>query len=152
MGSEMCIRDSSVTMQLNYFPADHGISSHYSPWQLMNNPQLDYNKHFVACFGDYVQASNENVPTNDMRALTIDCIYLYPNAFEPQGGLTLMSVETGAIVTRPRVWKIPVTDVVIKAVNKLGAAQGFSNKKISGKANQVTVSYTHLTLPTICSV
>ena len=48
-----------------------------------------------------------------------------------------MSVETGAIVTRPRVWKIPVTDVVIKAVNKLGAAQGFSNKKISGKANQV---------------
>ena len=93
----------STTDQLNFFPADHGVSKHYSPWQLMGNPQLDYKCHFKACFGDYVQANNENVPSNDMRPRTLDCIYLYPNVSDPQGGHVLMNIETGATLTRPRV-------------------------------------------------
>ena len=127
----------SVTDQLNFFPSDSGVSKHYSPWQLMGKPQLDYKRHFTACFGDYVQANNENKPTNDMCPRTLDCIYLYPNVHDPQGGHVLMNIETDAVIVRPRVWKIPITDLVIKAVNALGAKQGFKNTKPTGKANEI---------------
>ena len=84
-----------------FSPYDDGVSKHYSPWQLMGNPQLDYKRHFKACFGDYVQANNENVPTNDMRPRTLDCIYLYPNVSDPQGGHVLMNIETCLLYTSP---------------------------------------------------
>ena len=167
----------AVAAQLNFLPAENGVSKHFSPWQLMGNPQLDYKRHFVACFGDYVQATHENTPTNDMRPRTLDCIYLYPNVYLPQGGHTLLSIETGGVITRPRIWKIPMTDLVVKAINKMGAEQKKRNDKVTGKANQIklrpadwrtgvdslddltneydnieAVSYTHLTLPTILLV
>ena len=126
-----------MVAQLNFFPAENGVSKTYSPWQIMGNPQLDYKKHFVASFGDYVQANQENIPSNDMRPRSLDCIYLAPNVFAPQGGHTLLSIETGHVITRPRIWKIPMTDLVIKAINKMGAEQGSRNKKVSGKANQI---------------
>ena len=57
---------SSVAAQLNFFPAENGVSKAYSPWQIMGNPQLDYKKHFVASCLLYTSPSPRDLSTSRM--------------------------------------------------------------------------------------
>ena len=45
-----------VTRHGNYFPAQTGISRHYSPHTIVSGKQVDFKKEFNHSFGDYVQA------------------------------------------------------------------------------------------------
>ena len=120
------------TQQLNLFPAKGGISQYFSPHVIMTGKNLDYNKHCQIPFGAYVQANQENTPTNTNAPRTIDAIYLRP-LDNKQGGHELMNLQTGMVITRNRVWEQPVTDLVIKAVETMAEEQGIKSLKLTGR-------------------
>jgi len=119
------------TNQLNYFPAKGGVSAYLSPHTILNHRDLDYNKHCQVPFGAFVQANQENDPTNTQAPRTIDAIYLRPLS-NIQGGHELMNLATGMVITRNRVWEKPVTTFVIKAVEKMADEQGIKTLKLTG--------------------
>jgi hypothetical protein len=79
------------TQKINYFPAKGGVSDYYSPYVIMSGKKLDYNKHLRFQFGSYVQANQDNNPTNTNAPRTIDAIYLRPMD-NIQGGHYLMDL------------------------------------------------------------
>jgi hypothetical protein len=122
-----------VTHQLNLFPVKGGASKYYSPQQLMGGPPLDFNKHCQIPFGAYVQANEEPSPLNTPHARTLDAIYLRPMS-NIQGGHELMNLHNGYKITRPRVTELPVTPLVIAAVESLAKKQGFEQIKIKDRS------------------
>jgi hypothetical protein len=110
--------------QLNLFPAKGGISPYYSPRTILQLPTLDSEKHCALPFGAYVQANHETNQTNSNAARTLDAIYLRA-ALNMQGGHELYDLNSGRVITRARVTQIPVTDVVIKAIERIAEDQGF---------------------------
>ena len=124
----------AVVQQINLVPADHGVSDFFSPWAILQHRKLDFKRHSGTTFGSYVQAHQDNNPTNDNSSRVIDTIYLRPTLGTP-GGHYLLNLATGAVVIRQRFWEIPITDIVIKAVNKMGAKQGFKSLKLEDRDN-----------------
>ena len=55
-----------IFMWINNFPSSTGVSSTYSPWEIIPHIYLDYNKHCLTPFGAYCKTHNENDPTNSM--------------------------------------------------------------------------------------
>ena len=66
------------TQQLNHFLAKGGISEYLSPHMIMSKKNIDYNKHCQHTFRIFVQANQENNPTNMQAPRMIDAIYLCP--------------------------------------------------------------------------
>ena len=126
MMSMICAR------QLNLFPAKGGLSPYFSPHVIMGGQPLDYKKHCQVAFGAYVQANNENNPQNSNEPRALDCIYLRP-LDNIQGGHELMDLKTGRLITRPRVWEVPITDLVIKAVEAMAEKQGIKGLKMQNR-------------------
>ena len=121
------------TDHLNYFPVKGGISSFYGPRTILGAPALDYNKHCVIPFGAYVLANHSEDPTNDNTARKLDCIYLRP-AKNLQGGHELMDLNTGTVITRGgKITEIPITKVVIKAVEDMAEREGFKSYKFKNR-------------------
>jgi hypothetical protein len=120
------------TQQLNLFPAKGGVSAYLSPHMIMTGRNLDYTKHCQVPFGTYVQANQENLPTNTLAPRTIDAIYLRPMS-NLQGGHELMNLHTGQVITRNRIWERPLTDLVIQTVEQMAADQGIKTLKLSGR-------------------
>ena len=98
--------------------------SYYSPRILLNQRTLDYKKECQVPFGAYVQAHNQPTYTNSNAPHTLDAICLRP-AQNMQGGHELMDLTSGLVITHANVTEIPATDLVIKAVEKMGCDQGF---------------------------
>jgi hypothetical protein len=115
--------------QLNLFPAKGGISLYYSLRTILGIHPLDYDKHCAVPFGAYVQANHETNQTNSNAARTIDAIYLQP-ALILQGGHELYDLNSNRVITCARVSIIPVTDVVIKAIEQIAKKQGFKSLKL----------------------
>jgi hypothetical protein len=65
----------------------------------MTGTNLDYNKHCQFPFGAYIQANQENNPTNTQVPQMINTIYLRPMT-NKQGGHELMNLRTGQVITR----------------------------------------------------
>ena len=118
--------------QLNMFPAKGGISSHYSPYMILNGKVLDFNKHCLVPFGAYVQANNQPNPTNTNAPRTIDCIYLRPTT-NRQGGHELMDLNSGRLITRNSVTELPVTELVIRAVEAMAEAKNMKSLKFTNR-------------------
>jgi hypothetical protein len=125
--------------QLNLFPVKGGVSKYYNPHMILNQTNLDYTKHCVMPFGDYVQADHESPKTSSNVTRTLDAIYLRP-AQNQQGGHELMDLNSGQLISRNIVHEIPVTDVVIKAVKNMAYQQGFKSLKFK---NQNGLIYHH---------
>jgi len=121
--------------KLNYFPAKGGVSEYYSPRMLMKKRNLNYKKDCAIPFGTYVQANRENKPTNDNRARTLDAIYLRPT-LDRQAGHEVMNLATGKAITCARVWEIPITPIIIKAVETMAEKQGIKQLKLTTKDKQ----------------
>jgi len=45
----------------------------------------------------------------------------------------VLNLSTGKVIVRPRVWRIPITDRVIKAVNRMGRRDGMRELKLTAK-------------------
>ena len=123
------------TQQLNLFPAKGGVSPYYSPHVILKKRDIDYEKHCQVPFGTYVQAKEENHPTNTNAPRTIDAIYLRPIP-NHQGGHEVMNLETGRPVTTAKVWEKPVTQFVINAVEAMAAEQKIKTLKLQGRNKQ----------------
>ncbi len=123
-----------ATSQLNWFPAKGGISPYFSPHTIMTQRHIDYNKHCTIPFGAYVQAYNQNDPTNTNAPRTLDAIYLRP-MMNKQGGHELMHLQTGKLIKRHSVKVVPMTELVIKAVEQMAAEQKMTGLKITGRNN-----------------
>ena len=54
----------NAVTQLNLVPAKGGVSEYYSPHMILKRPNLDLSKHCQFEFGTYVQANQDNNPTN----------------------------------------------------------------------------------------
>jgi hypothetical protein len=89
---------------------------------------LDFVKHCTVPFGAYVQANHKTNQTNSNASRTINAIYLRP-VNSMQGGHELYDLNSGRVITRARVTQIPVTDVVIKAIECIAEDQGFKSLK-----------------------
>ena len=120
------------TSKLNYFPVKGGVSKYYSPRMILEEKFLDFDKHFQVPFGTYVQAINEPAPTNSQGPHTIDAIYLRPLS-NIQGGHEVMDLHTGKVITRRKVTEIPITKLVIKAVEQMAKTQGFQSLKFKNR-------------------
>ena len=119
-----------VTQQLNYFPAKGGISKYYSPHVILTEQPLDYNKHCQVPFGAYVQGNQDNLPTNTLAPRTIDAIYLRPMN-NKQAGHEIMDVNTGRVITRNTVHEIPISELIIKAVEDMAESQNMKSLKLT---------------------
>ena len=64
------------TYHLNLFLIKKGVLFYLSPHVIMGGHGLDYNKYCIILFRAYIQAHQENDPTNTNTPCTIDAIYL----------------------------------------------------------------------------
>ena len=124
----------NAVTQLNLVPAKGGVSEYYSPHIILKRPTLDWNKHCQYKFGAYVQANQDNNPTNTNWPRTIDGIYLRP-CWDQQGGHEVLNLETGEVVSRQYVTPIPITSTIIRAVESMAEAQGVKSMRITGRNN-----------------
>lgn len=115
---------------LNYFPNKHGISKYFSPYTILSKLHVDAKKQLKFPFGAYVQACQDNTPTNTIAARTIDCVYLGP-AQNKQGGHVLLDISTGRVITRPHATELPTTALVIQAVERLAKNDGMTALKFT---------------------
>ena len=67
-----------------------------------------------------------------MAARTKDCIYLHPNNNQ-QGSHLVMDIATGQVISRHKVYRVPITDTVVKAVNSMGYREGFCGLKVTNR-------------------
>jgi hypothetical protein len=118
--------------QMNYFLVKGSISPYYSPQAILGLPTLEYNKHCMVPFGAYVQANHETNQTSSNAPRTLDTIYLKP-AMNMQGGHELMELNSGPVITRARVLQIPITDVVIRAIEQTAEDEGFKTLKFNNR-------------------
>jgi hypothetical protein len=127
---------TTQSSQLNLFPAKGGISPYYSPRTILGLPVLDYDKHYTVPFGAYVQANHETNQRNSNAARTLDAIYLRP-AINMQGGHELYDLNSNRVIIRARVTQIPVTDVVIKAIEQIAKDQGLKTLKFKNRKGAI---------------
>jgi hypothetical protein len=122
--------------KLNLFPAKGGISPYYSPRTILRLPPLDYDKHCAVPFGAYIQANHETNQTNSNAARTIDAIYLR-SAVNTQGGHELYDLNLNRVIPQVRVSQIPVTDMVIKAIEQIAEDKGFKSLKFKNRKGTI---------------
>jgi hypothetical protein len=88
-----------VTLWINAFPSDSGVSAVYSPREIVTGMKMEYAKHCKARFGAYVEASDDPTITNTLQARTSPCIVLGPTG-NLQGSVKCYNLTTKQIVDR----------------------------------------------------
>ena len=120
---------SESARKLNFFPAKHGISSHYSPRQIVHRQTLDANHHCRFALGAYVQAHDEPDPSNTQAPRTLDAIYMRPI----QNGHEILNLKTEKVIVRRALTEFPITPTVIAAVEAMADAQKQKGLRIKSK-------------------
>ena len=98
---------------------------------IMSQRNWNYNKKQVE-FGAYVQSSYGNDPNNTNSPRSLDGIYLFP-APNLQSDHQIMDLRRVPFITRYKVVQIPITYVVINAVEGMAEEQVFESLKIYNK-------------------
>ena len=75
-----------------------------------------------AGFGDYIEASTDEIVTTDMKGHTHGCISLGPSG-KLQGSQVCFDLETGQVVLRRNIKVLPMSDSVIQVINDWGKSQ-----------------------------
>ena len=92
-----------VVMWLNNFPMSNGISSIYSPHEIVLRHRLDYTHHCWAPFGAYCKTHKDNTPANNMKTRGCPAICLGPTG-NFQGTYNFLSLITGMVFKRRTFW------------------------------------------------
>ena len=117
--------------------AKGGCSAYYSPHQILKKRNVDYEKEFRYSFGSYVIASEKT--TNTPKARGRDCIYLRASR-NLQGGHRVLDITTGRVLERAKVTEVPITDLVVAAVERMAKEQGLTSHKFYNRKKEVTSS------------
>ena len=119
--------------QINMFPQKDSISDIYSPRTLMGEPPLDYNRDFKANAGAHVQIGYEATNYNTPAPRTLDGVFM-DVAGDNKKGYAILDLNSGRETVRDgRMTVLPVTNVVINAVEKLAEKQGIKSLKIQNQ-------------------
>jgi hypothetical protein len=118
-----------VVMWLNNFPAANGISTRYSPCEILQHNQLTVKHHCIAPFGSYCKVHEDNDPTNSMKSRGLPAICLGPTG-NIQGTYSFLNLSTGLVIKRRRFVELPAPDSVLQRVNDLAANSGVSTTLI----------------------
>ena len=118
---------------LRIVPAKGGISEDLSPYTIMTHRHVDYETDLKYSFGSYVGANEDG--DNTMKDRILDCIYLRPTR-NLQGGHEVMDLRTGRVITRPRVWLLPMTQRVIDRVHELADKQKMKSLNIKHRGDK----------------
>ena len=105
------------------FPPNGGISNYFAPNTIVDGHLIDHTRHLQYTFGQYVQALQENTPTNTTRERTIGCIFLR-TLVSDHIVHELLNLNTGKIITRRKLTPIPATNEVITRVETLAKRDG----------------------------
>ena len=116
-----------ATSRLNYFPVKGGASSCFGPRVTMSMGDLECKRDFSIPFGSCVQANCEPRKTNAQVPRAFDAVCLRPSA--KGQGHEVMDLNSGKLRVCRKVTRFPVTDVVVKAVEKMAEDQGFKELK-----------------------
>ena len=68
---------------MNAVPAAEGTSQIFSPREIVTQRKFDFKKDCKALFGSYLEASTNEIVTNDMKSRTHNCIALGPSVNWP---------------------------------------------------------------------
>ena len=79
-------------------------------------------KHIKAGFGDYIEATNNEEFTNDMKGQTHGCVSLWPSG-NWEGSQVCFDLETGEVLLRCMIKILLMPESVIRVVNKWGKSQ-----------------------------
>ena len=128
---------SEAARKLNYFPAKHGISKHYSPQMIVHKENIDYDKHYQFVLGEYVQAYDEPQIKNTNAPRSLDCTYLRPTTSH-QGVHELLHIQTNRTINRPKLTPSAISPSIIKQVHTLTKADKMpAGLKIENRANLI---------------
>ena len=106
-----------ISFSRNLVVKKEGCSKYFSPYQIIYQRNIDYNKEFQFSFGSYCLIDHKNKPTkNDPRPRDRDAIYLRASR-TLQGGHHVLDLMTGRVITRQKVTEVKLTDAVVKRVN-----------------------------------
>ena len=108
-------------MMINAVPAAKGISDRFAPREIVTGRRLNL-KHIKARLGDYIEASTDEIVTNDMKGRTHGCISLGSSGIW-QGSQVCFDLETGRVVLRRNIKVLPMPDSVIQVINDWGKSQ-----------------------------
>jgi hypothetical protein len=99
-------------MWMNSFPVKSGISEKWSPRELISRHKLDAKLHCKAPFGAYCEVHTDPDITNTMEPRT-----KWPTG-NMQGSYKFMSLSTGKKIVRHKFTEMPITESVIRQVDK----------------------------------
>ncbi len=86
-----------IVLWLNSFPVKTGISSRYSPCELLVQWHMDYKKHCRVLPGTFCKVHNEPVLLNTMEPKTHEAIALGPTG-NLQGSMKFYSLKMGRVL------------------------------------------------------
>ena len=124
-----------ITRNRSLFPRSTGISKYFVLYTILRKKQIDFNKEFDISYGEYVQAYDNHLPTNNNTPQSIDAIYLMaePNL---HGGHVVMDLATGRTMSGPQVDKVKMTRLVIERVEILARRQGLKSLKFFNRKHE----------------
>jgi hypothetical protein len=85
---------------------------------ILQQENIDYDRHCAYRFGEYVLAHDEPKRTNTTAPRALDCIYLRA-VNNIQGGHELLHLQTNAVITRRQLTKMVLTPSIIRVVHQL---------------------------------
>ena len=68
----------TIVAQLNYLPAQHGVSTQLSPRTIIHQKHISYKTYGKFSFGQSIQAYSAIKPMNTLAPRILDCIYIKP--------------------------------------------------------------------------
>ena len=83
-------------MFLDFMPYLQGISKNFSPRDIVTGRSIDFNKHYKAQLGSYVEANEDRAFTNNQNPRTFTGIYLGPTG-NIQGTLKVFDPTTSVV-------------------------------------------------------
>jgi hypothetical protein len=113
-----------VIMWLNNFPVANGISTIWSPREIIFRHHLDYTHHCRAPFGAYCEAHEKITPTNDMTTHGTPPICLGPTG-HLQGTYNFLIFVTGQVIRHCSFNEFPAPDAIIARVSTFAKNEGF---------------------------
>ena len=125
-----------VVLWLNNFPVANGVSSTFSPREIILRHKLDAKRHCRAPFGAYCEVHEENDPTNSMKSRGIPAICLGPTG-NLQGTYSFLNLATGLVLKRRRFTELPAPDSIIKRVSALAGPHGISPSLVFMNRNKI---------------
>jgi hypothetical protein len=104
-------------MWMNAFPVKSGISKKWSSRELISRHKLDTKLHCKAPFGAYCEVHMDPDITNTMEPRIKWAICLGPTG-NMQGSCKFMSLSTGKKIVRRKFTEMPISESVIRQVDK----------------------------------